>query len=160
LATLNCEAYVSTLDLSKYQWNDERKEDTDGYVMTNQTQAIVYGMQPKAVQVTNSPLCLFQHACIFPIYIPKNMMDFDYVSRRKEPSAAAIVYRFAGGIHHRQFYWGSKEIMVPVYKDLESALNKHKQVDTIVNFASSRSAYQSTLDMLTYACIKFSMVHP
>ncbi|ETO32230.1 ATP-citrate synthase subunit 1 [Reticulomyxa filosa] len=44
--------------------------------------------------------------------------------------------------------------MIPVYKDLKDALSKYKEVDTIVNFASSRSAYQATLDMLDFSQIK------
>ena len=67
---------------------------------------------------------------------------------------SAIVYTFAGGIHHRQFYWGHKEIMIPVYKSFEDALNADKSVDTVVNFASSRSAYSSTLDMLRFKQIR------
>jgi len=173
----NYEAMIDNLDLNKYKWNDswEDKNDEDfkddnasdsdsfpvspsksdnnsfsskipsqinklnkidtskPYVMTSETKSIVYGMQAKAVQ---------------------NMLDFDYICRRKRPSVQCIVYSFASGIHHRQFYWGSKEIMIPVYKKLSDALEKYKKVDTIVNFASSRSAYNATLEMLNFKQIR------
>lgn len=162
IADANWESYVSGLDLSNFKWNkkweketinnnsDRKNDDLNDskeekeelkenisydYVMTAQTSAFVYGMQPRAVQ---------------------NMLDFDYISRRSTPSVAGIVYTFASGIHHRQFYWGHKEIMIPVYQSLDDAFaqNKTKKVDTIVNFASSRSAYPATLEMLNYPQIK------
>eukprot|EP00494_Astrolonche_serrata_P006553 UN06577 len=55
---------------------------------------------------------------------------------------------------YRQFWFGGVEILIPVYPDLEMALNKHSNVDTVVNFASSRSVYSSTLDMFKHKNIK------
>ena len=148
LADVNYESFVDNIDLTQYKWNkkwgggtSDEKESSDAkesgkvYTMTPNTRAIVYGMQARAVQ---------------------NMLDFDYISQRSMPSVAAIVYTFASGIHHRQFYWGNSEIMVPVYQTLEDCLSqeKNKDVDTIVNFASSRSAYPATLEMLQFEQIK------
>lgn len=86
---------------SKQSSNDMDDDVDGGYTMNTGTRAIVYGMQTRAVQ---------------------NMLDFDYICRRRQPSVAAIVYEFAAGVHHRQFYWGNKTIMIPVYRDVESAL--------------------------------------
>ena len=97
------------------------------------TRAIVYGMQPAAVQ---------------------NMLDFDYISRRATPSVVAIVYPFASGLSQRQFYWCSKEIMIPVYHRLRPCLEKFPEVDTVVNFASSRSVYESVLEIMEYPQIR------
>ena len=42
-------------------------------------------------------------------------------------------------------YWGTSETLLPVYQDVSKAIDKHDDVDTVVNFASSRSVYSSTM---------------
>uniref|UniRef100_A0A6A7FXX1 ATP-citrate synthase n=3 Tax=Hirondellea gigas TaxID=1518452 RepID=A0A6A7FXX1_9CRUS len=111
--------------------NDGTSDKTS--LFSESTSAIVYGMQPRAVQ---------------------NMLDFDFMCRRATPSVPCIVYPFASGMHYRQFYWSSKEIMVPVYPSLSKALEKFPEVDVVVNFASSRSAYESTLEILRHPQIR------
>lgn len=96
------------------------------------TKAIVWGMQQRAVQ---------------------SMLDFDFICRREEPSVVAMVYPFTGD-HKQKFYWGHKEILIPVYKKMSDAITKHKDVDVMVNFASLRSAYESTLEVLEYPQIR------
>ncbi|KAF5292657.1 hypothetical protein FQR65_LT11209 [Abscondita terminalis] len=96
------------------------------------TKAIVWGMQTRAVQ---------------------SMLDFDFVCRREEPSVVAIVYPFTGD-HKQKFYWGHKEVLVPVYKKMEDAMKKHSDADVMVNFASLRSAYQSTVETMEYPQIR------
>jgi ATP citrate (pro-S)-lyase len=54
------------------------------------TRALVYGLQPKAVQ---------------------GMLDFDFICRRKTPSVAGIIYPFGGQFILKQ-YWGTKETLV------------------------------------------------
>ncbi|KAG8802388.1 citrate synthase [Serendipita sp. 411] len=97
-----------------------------------QTRSFVYGLQPRAIQ---------------------GMLDFDYSCGRDTPSVAAMIYPF-GGHHIQKFYWGTKETLLPVYTSIEEAVNKHPEVDCIVNFASSRSVYASTLDVLRFPQIK------
>ncbi|XP_065369896.1 ATP-citrate synthase isoform X2 [Calliphora vicina] len=99
---------------------------------TKKTKAIVWGMQQRAVQ---------------------SMLDFDFICTRDEPSVVAMVYPFTGD-HKQKFYWGHKEILIPVYKKMSDAINKHKDVDVMVNFASLRSAYESTLEVLDYPQIR------
>lgn len=96
------------------------------------TKAIVWGMQQRAVQ---------------------SMLDFDFVSSRKEPSVVAMVYPFSGD-HKAKFYWGHKEILINVYKNMKDAMKKHPDADVMVNFASLRSAYESTLETLEYRQIR------
>jgi len=96
------------------------------------TKAIVWGMQTRAVQ---------------------SMLDFDFVCSRKEPSVAAMVYPF-GGDHRQKFYYGHKEVLVPVYKSMGDAMKKHPDADCMVNFASFRSAYDSTVETMEYPQIK------
>ncbi|XP_018318555.1 ATP-citrate synthase isoform X2 [Agrilus planipennis] len=101
-------------------------------LFTNQTKAIVWGMQTRAVQ---------------------GMLDFDFVCRRAEPSVVAMIYPFTGD-HKQKFYWGHKEILIPVYKKMEDAMRKHPDADVMVNFASLRSAYQSTVEAMDFPQIR------
>eukprot|EP01135_Chromosphaera_perkinsii_P010677 Nk52_evm77s2192 gene=Nk52_evmTU77s2192 len=98
----------------------------------NDTRAIVFGMQPRAVQ---------------------GMLDFDHCCKRKRPSVACMVYPFSGN-HLQKFYWGTKEIMIPVYKSMKEAMDKNKDADVFVNFASFRSAYESSMEAMTFPQIK------
>jgi len=110
----------------------QRIQDAEGS-FTRETFCIVYGMQMRAVQ---------------------GMLDFDYISKRKRPSVSAIVYTFASGIFYRQFWFGGEEILISVYPSMKQALEKHKNVDTVVNFASSRSVYNSTMEMINFRVIR------
>ncbi|KAF7967786.1 hypothetical protein HWV62_21408 [Athelia sp. TMB] len=96
------------------------------------TRSFVYGLQPRAIQ---------------------GMLDFDFSCGRETPSVAAMIYPF-GGHHIQKFYWGTKETLLPVYTTVEEACKKHPEVDVIINFASSRSVYTSTLDAFKYPQIK------
>jgi len=64
-----------------------------------------------------------------------------------------MVYPFTGD-HKQKYYWGHKEILIPVYKKMSDAIHKHKEVDVMVNFASLRSAYDSTLEVLEFPQIR------
>jgi ATP citrate (pro-S)-lyase len=98
-------------------------------IFTNETRSFVYGMQPRAIQ---------------------GMLDFDYMCNRQVPSVAAMIYPF-GGNHMQKFYWGTKETLLNVFNNLEDAIEKFPQVDTVVNFASSRSVYDSTFEFFKYS---------
>ena len=43
---------------------------------------------------------------------------------------------------------------MPVYQSVEKAFAKHSDVDTVVNFASSRSVYTSTMELMEFPQIK------
>jgi ATP citrate (pro-S)-lyase len=96
------------------------------------TRSFVFGLQPRAIQ---------------------GMLDFDFSCGRKTPSVAAMIYPF-GGHHIQKFYWGTKETLLPVYSTVAEAIKKHPDVDVVVNFASSRSVYQATLEILSFPQIK------
>lgn len=51
-------------------------------------------------------------------------------------------------------YWGTSETLLPVYQSVDKAMAKHSEVDTVVNFASSRSVYTSTMELMEYPQIK------
>uniref|UniRef100_A0A8D0CYL8 ATP-citrate synthase n=1 Tax=Sander lucioperca TaxID=283035 RepID=A0A8D0CYL8_SANLU len=97
-------------------------------LFSKHTKSIVWGMQTRAVQ---------------------GMLDFDYVCSRDEPSVAAMVYPFTGD-HKQKYYWGHKEILIPVYKNMSDAMKKHPDVDVLINFASLRSAFDSTMETMQY----------
>jgi len=98
-------------------------------LFSKETRAIVWGLQTRAVQ---------------------GMLDFDYVCRRSEPSVAAMVYPMVGGDSKQNFYWGHKEILIPIYKSMADAMKNHPDVDVLVNFASLRSAYDSTIECMNF----------
>lgn len=101
-------------------------------LVSRHTKAIVWGMQTRAVQ---------------------GMLDFDYVCSRSEPSVSAMVYPFTGD-HKQKFYWGHKEILIPVFKNMADAMRKHPEVDVLINFASLRSAYDSSMETMNYPQIR------
>src|SRR5512136_2243764 len=96
------------------------------------TQAFIYNMQTNAVQ---------------------RMLDFDSVAGRKTPSVAAIINP-TGSDGFQKFFFGSKEILIPVYKSMKSAMNRHKNVDVMINFASFRSAVASTEEAFSFPQIR------
>ncbi|CAG5111222.1 Oidioi.mRNA.OKI2018_I69.chr2.g5550.t1.cds [Oikopleura dioica] len=101
-------------------------------LFTKDTQAIIWGLQNRAVQ---------------------GMLDFDFVCRRKKPSVVASVYPFVGD-HNQKFYWGHKEILIPVYKNMSDAIAAFPKADVVINFASLRSAEEATKDILKYPQIR------
>lgn len=102
------------------------------------TQAIIYGFQAAPVQ---------------------RMLDFDYVCRRKKPSVAAIIRPTQeAAIDYHKVFWGSKEIVIPVYKTIELAVKKHPNADVMINFASFRSAYDTSMEALESATIRVVVI--
>jgi len=99
---------------------------------TAETTAIVYGLQNRAVQ---------------------GMLDFDYLCKRKKPSVEALIYPFQGN-HFVKFYWGTEEILMPVYTSTKEALQKHPDVITFINFASFRSVFETSIEAMQHKQIK------
>lgn len=83
----------------------------------------------------------------------QGMLDFDFICKRSTPSVAGIIYTF-GGQFVSKMYWGTSETLLPVYQDVEKAMAKHPDVDTVVNFASSRSVYTSTMQLMEFPQIR------
>ena len=81
------------------------------------------------------------------------MLDFDFICKRSTPSVAGIIYTF-GGQFVSKMYWGTSETLLPVYQEVPKAMAKHPDVDVVVNFASSRSVYSSTLEILQFPQIR------
>jgi ATP citrate (pro-S)-lyase len=51
-------------------------------------------------------------------------------------------------------YWGTSETLLPVYQQVDKAMEKHPDVDVVVNFASSRSVYSSTMELMENPQVK------
>ncbi|KAI0884976.1 citrate synthase [Annulohypoxylon maeteangense] len=101
-------------------------------LFNNKTRCFVYGLQNRAVQ---------------------GMLDFDFICKRPTPSVAGIIYTF-GGQFVSKMYWGTSETLLPVYQESSKAMAKHPDVDVVVNFASSRSVYSSTMELMQFPQIK------
>lgn len=101
-------------------------------LFNNKTRCFVYGLQNRAVQ---------------------GMLDFDFICKRPTPSVAGIIYTF-GGQFVSKMYWGTSETLLPVYQETSKAMAKHPDVDVVVNFASSRSVFSSTMELMQFPQIK------
>lgn len=98
------------------------------------TKAIIYGLQANAIQ---------------------RMLDFDFVSKRNTPSVAAIIRPTQdGAIGYHKVFWGSKEIVIPIYKKLNLAMKNHADADVIINFSSFRSTYSTSKEALESETIR------
>lgn len=107
-------------------------------LFNSDTQAIIYGFQANPVQ---------------------RMLDFDYICRRKKPSVAAMIRPTQeAAIAYHKVFWGSKEIVIPVYKTLEMAVKKHANADVMINFASFRSAFDTSKEALEAATIRVVVI--
>jgi ATP citrate (pro-S)-lyase len=102
------------------------EKEKDYLLFSKDTQSIIYNMQANAVQ---------------------RMLDFDFIAERRIPSVAAMVDP-TGSDGLQKFFFGEKEILIPIFKDLKTAAIKHPNADVMINFASFRSAPDSTEEAL------------
>ncbi len=107
-----------------------------GALFTRDTQAIFWNNNSTAIQ---------------------RMLDYDFVIRREKPSVAAIVSP-TGESPFQKFFFGTKEIIVPIYKSTEEAVKEHPNADVLLNFASFRTAHEVSIDALRFSSIKTIMV--
>mmetsp|Transcript_43755 Transcript_43755/g.71143 ORF Transcript_43755/g.71143 Transcript_43755/m.71143 type:complete len:650 (+) Transcript_43755:187-2136(+) len=107
-----------------------------GSLFNRNTQAIIYNYKPNPVQ---------------------RMLDFDFLCRREFPSVAGLVSVGSKGGFEKVFF-GSKEIAVPVYPGTKEACKAQPQADVFINFASFRSAYQSSLEALEQPTIRVVVI--
>lgn len=86
----------------------------------------------------------------------QRMLDYDYIIGRK-PSIVAIV---APNTNRRfeKFFWGNKEIIIPIYDSLQKASDFFQNASVLLNFASFRSAYEVTKEALELKNIKVIII--
>jgi succinyl-CoA synthetase alpha subunit len=94
-------------------------------LFSRDTKAFVYGAQLNAVQ---------------------RMLDFDYLCRKDQPSVVAMITPERGGFE--KFFWGTRETTIPRLRSIAEAVAKFPNADVMVNFASQRSAFDSTMEAL------------
>ncbi len=109
----------------------------DYLLFDKNTTAIIYGNQQKVVQ---------------------RMLEFDYLSKRKVPSVAAVINPTGGELEYMKVFFGKEEILIPVYNNLKIAARKHPKADVVINFASFRSAYDVTMQALSIPTIRTVVV--
>jgi ATP citrate (pro-S)-lyase len=109
-------------------------------------------------EANKTPIELFHKSTQAFIYnnqvnATQRMLDFDYASGREKPSVAAIINP-TGADGFAKLFFGTREILLPVYKSLETAAKLHPNADVLINFASFRSAASSTEEALAIPQIK------
>eukprot|EP01006_Ploeotia_vitrea_P030556 TRINITY_DN62942_c0_g1_i1.p1 TRINITY_DN62942_c0_g1~~TRINITY_DN62942_c0_g1_i1.p1 ORF type:complete len:655 (+),score=87.78 TRINITY_DN62942_c0_g1_i1:75-2039(+) len=96
-----------------------------GNLFSRETQSLVYNFKPQAVQ---------------------RMLDFDFVIGREQPSVAGLIKPGSGGFH--KAFSGQAETLIPVYNGIQEAAEQHPNATVFINFASQRSAFQSSMQAL------------
>lgn len=112
--------------------SQQRKLDSFRGLFENDTKAIIWGQQAKAIQ---------------------GMLDFDFVCRRNSSSVVASTYPFTGD-NKQKYYFGQKEILIPAYKSMAKAFATHPEATIMVTFASMRSVFETVLEALEFPQIK------
>lgn len=87
----------------------------------------------------------------------QRMLDYDYTIKRTKPSVAAIVAPTASNKFDK-FFWGGDEIMIPLYKTTAEAKAAHPDAESLLNFASFRTAYDVTMEALNIGGFKSIMI--
>ncbi len=87
----------------------------------------------------------------------QRMLDYDYIIKREKPSVAAIVAPTSSNKFDK-FFFGTDEVMIPIYRSTEEAAAAHPNADVLLNFASFRTAYDVTMDALRFPQFKTIMI--
>ncbi|BCD68352.1 citrate/2-methylcitrate synthase [Nitratiruptor sp. YY09-18] len=87
----------------------------------------------------------------------QRMLDYDYIIKREKPSVAAIVAPTSSNKFDK-FFFGTDEVMIPIYRSTEEAAVAHPNADVLLNFASFRTAYDVTMDALRFPQFKTIMI--
>ena len=95
------------------------------------------------INFTENTQVIFYNLKSTPI---QQMLDYDFLCKREVPSVAAIVHPGRKGYH--KAFFGAKEILTPIYDSIEKAAQNHPQASVLINFASFRSAFQSSKEAL------------
>lgn len=78
--------------------------------------------------------------------IIQSMLDFDFLTGQKMPRIIGIISQ---GKNYERFYFGKKEILIPIYESLDDLPHEKQQVITgILNVRSARRIFDSTKEAL------------
>ncbi len=78
--------------------------------------------------------------------IIQSILDFDYLSGKKTPTISLII---ATGRKFERYFWGKKEILIPIYSSLDVIPDsKKKNLTFFLNLTSARRTLSSTKNLL------------
>ncbi|MDO8503986.1 MAG: citrate/2-methylcitrate synthase [bacterium] len=78
--------------------------------------------------------------------ILQSIVDFDYLSGKKRPTLLGIV---AGGRKYERYFWGDKEILIPVFPSLQDLTKRELEgINLFLNLTSGRRVLTSCRDAL------------
>ena len=80
--------------------------------------------------------------------LAQRILDFDYCCKKNNPSIKAIIDPTRSKKGSINLFWNTKEILIPIYNNLNDATLDNPSVDTLINLASFRSAYQVSLEAI------------
>ncbi|MCA9390411.1 ATP citrate synthase, partial [candidate division WWE3 bacterium] len=86
----------------------------------------------------------------------QSTLDFDHACGKEQPSLVGVVKEGQKGV--QSFFWGAKEILLPVYPSLEVAFQKNPDVVAVVNFSSKRSAEAIAHQILDQPTVKYQII--
>lgn len=89
---------------------------------------------------TPKTVCLGTHPGII-----QSMLDYDYAHGAKTPSIVAII---AQGRKRERYFWGEREIMLPVMASLDDLGDESASVTCLLNVQSARRVLSSTTEAL------------
>lgn len=92
------------------------------------------------------------------IGVVQNMLDYDYLIGKPHPSVVGMIDLGRKKIVQVPIHWGKSCILVPIYPSAAMAVEHHPEASLVVSFASHRSAYQSTMELLQFPSITFISV--
>eukprot|EP01113_Clastostelium_recurvatum_P040319 TRINITY_DN6265_c0_g1_i1.p1 TRINITY_DN6265_c0_g1~~TRINITY_DN6265_c0_g1_i1.p1 ORF type:complete len:636 (-),score=163.89 TRINITY_DN6265_c0_g1_i1:1-1908(-) len=107
----------------------------DAMLFSSSTQALIYNYKESAVQ---------------------GMLDFDTLCQREVPSVAALIAPGHEGFH--KAFFRTSERLLPVFPSITAASHAHPLASVFINFASFRSAYESSLRALEEPNIKVVVI--
>lgn len=87
----------------------------------------------------------------------QRMLDYGYICRRETPSVSVIVHPTSQS-SVQKFFFGPKEIVIPIAKSVQEAVEISPTSDTFLNFASFRTAFEVTMEALNCDSIRTLMV--
>ena len=87
----------------------------------------------------------------------QRMLDYDTLIGRERPSVAAIVSPTSGS-RYGKFFFGSSEVLLPIYKTKHAAAAAHPQASVLLNFASFRRASRISSESLQLPGIRTLMI--
>ncbi|KAK9815928.1 hypothetical protein WJX72_012098 [[Myrmecia] bisecta] len=103
-----------------------------GQIFSKETQAIFYNWKPNPVQ---------------------RMLDFDFLCGRPTPSVACVIQPGNDGGFQKVFF-GKEEVAIPVCGSVPESTKLYPRADVFINFASFRSAFESTMEALQQPTIR------